>query len=146
MLEIINCVLASPGVEIHIPAGVYLLPQDEMPIVNGITLVSHDESYRMIWQINEDDEGNTEEGITQLLEDIKPRCIVRSVTPITVNGLSGHCAAYNDTRCGNYEARFSLPDNQQVYFYIITETGVKIETVMDTPEFQAALNAVRKAD
>jgi len=68
------------------------------------------------------------------------------VTPIVLNGLSGHCVAYTDGRNGNFEARFSLPDNQQVYFYIITEQGVDIEEVMKTQEFQAALSAVRRAD
>ena len=146
MLTIKNCVLTSSGVEICIPSGPCLGSDDESLVYNGITVYSKDETYRMVWQVNEDEELSTEEGLNYLLEEMCESDIIQPVTPIAVNGLSGHCVAYTDGRNGNYEARFSLPNNQQVYFYIITEQGIEIEEVMRTQEFQAALSAVRRAD
>jgi len=146
MLTIKNCVLTSSGVEICIPSGLCLGSDDESLVYNGITVYSKDETYRMVWQVNEDEELSTEEGLNYLLEEMCESDIIQPVTPIVLNGLSGHCVAYTDGRNGNFEARFSLPDNQQVYFYIITEQGVDIEEVMKTQEFQAALSAVRRAD
>jgi len=146
MLTIKNCVLTSPGIEIHIPSGFCLGSDDESLVYNGITVYSQDETYRMVWQVSEDEDLSTEEGLQFLLEEMSESDIIQPVTPIVVNGLSGHCVAYTDGRNGNYEARFSLPDSQQVYFYIITEQGTEIEDVMKTQEFQTALSAVRKAD
>ena len=146
MLTIKNCVLTSSGIEICIPSGFCLGSDDESLVYNGITVYSQDETYRMVWQVNEDEELSTEEGLHYLLEEMCESDIIQPVTQIVVNGLSGHCVAYTDGRNGNYEARFSLPDNQQVYFYIITEQGIEIEDVMKTQEFQAALSAVRRTD
>ena len=146
MLAIKNCVLTASGVEICIPSGFYLGSDEESLVYNGITVYSKEETYRMVWQVNEDEEHSTEEGLLYLLEEMRESDIIQPVIPIVVNGLSGHCVAYTDGRSGNYEARFSLPDNQQIYFYIITEDGIKIEDVMKTQEFQAALFAIRKAD
>lgn len=146
MLKIKNCVLASHGIEIQIPSGFYLGCDDESLVYNGVTIYSQDESYRMVWQVNEDDENGTEEGLQYLLEDISKSDVLQPITPIEVNGLHGHCVAYSDGRNGNYEARFSLPENSQLYFYIITEKGISIEDVMNTTEFQTALTAIRKAE
>ena len=146
MLLIKECVLTAPGVEIHIPSGFYLGSDDESLVYNGITVYCQDETYRMVWQINEDEDRSTEDGVRYLLEEMCESEILLPVTPIVVNGLSGHCAAYTDGRNGNYEARFSLADNRQIYFYIITEQGVDIEEVMKTPEFQKALTSVHRTD
>lgn len=146
MLLMKNCILASSGVEIHIPSGCYLASDEEVYVYNGITVYSHDESYRMVWQVNENEDRSTEEGLQDLLSEMRESEVLKPITPITVNDLTGHCTAYTDGRNGNYEARFMLPDHQQVYFYIITEHGVNIEDVMKTPEFESALNAIRRAD
>lgn len=146
MLEIRNCILASPGVEIHVPSGVTLLEPEDVPFEAGISVRSRDKMYRMIWQITDSSDGTTEEGLKVLMEDIQPRSFVIPISPIELNGLSGHCVAYNMRCSGNYEARFSLPNGRQLWFYIITKAGLTIDALMQTQDFATALNAIRKAD
>lgn len=146
MLQIKNCVLTAPGVEIHIPQNCYLANGDEETVTdNGIAVYSADKSYRVVWQINEE-HGNTENSLKTLLEEMEDSGVLVPVMPIVINGLAGHCVAYTDGRNGNYEAHFSLPGNRQLYFYIVAEPGVDIEKVMKTTEFREALNAVRRAE
>lgn len=146
MFEIKNCILTAPGVEIHIPTGCHIQDESGEAFENGITVYSHDEAYRMIWQINDYDEGDTEEGLRSLVEEIQPSGKVWPIQPLIVNGLSGHCVAYQTSRNGNFEARFALPDDQQIYFIIITEKCLSIEELMQKQEFKDALNSVHKAD
>lgn len=146
MLEIRTCVLAAPGIEIRVPAGTFLENPEDREDFDGVTIRSHDGLYRMQWEVVEDVDESTEQGLVQLLEDMESSSIVYPIAPITVNGLTGHCVAYDDSRCGNYEARFDLSEHRQILFYIVTEPGLKIDKIMQTQEFHDALNAVFKTD
>lgn len=48
MLEIRNCILASPGVEIHVPSGVTLLEPEDVPFEAGISVRSQDNALRIV--------------------------------------------------------------------------------------------------
>lgn len=72
--------------------------------------------------------------------------IVQPIRAVEVNGLTGHCIAYNDACYGNYQARFQLPDNRVLLFSVIAQHGTTILAVMETQLFQKALHAARKMD
>lgn len=64
------------------------------------------------------------------------------VTPIQLNGLSGHFVFYRDLQKQYYEARFDLTDGDQLSFSVEAQ-GKDIRRLMDTPECKAVLTGIQ---
>ena len=126
------------GVSFCIPDGFFLETDPDVNYERGIGAWNPTQTCLYMWVIS-DDEVGTREGLEKASCDFKR---LSEITPITLNGLSGHWVAYNTRFEEYYEVRFALPGGKQLAL-ILEKEGGKIKTDMDSQEFKDALSGIR---
>lgn len=130
--------LWTEGVSFCIPDGFFLETDPDVNYEMGIGAWNTTQSCLYMWVIS-DDEVGTRERLEEASCNFK---LLSEITPITLNGLSGHWATYR-TRCEEYyEVRFALPGKSQLAL-TVEKKGDNIKAVMDSQEFKIALEGIR---
>lgn len=130
--------LWTEGASICIPDGFFLETDPDINYERGLSAWNSTQSCLYMWVISENEVG-TREGLEEQSCNFKP---LSEITPITLNGLSGHWITYSTPREEYYEVRFALPNKVQLIL-IVEKEGGNIKAVMDSQEFKIALEGIR---
>ncbi len=126
-----------------LPDGFYFEDDPDINVEHGFCAWPPEKDYLCSWNFYEDCWGSKAE-----LENwLSPECGFISLTPITpiqMNGLSGHFLLYKNRQAQYYEARFDLGEGEELSFLTETrERGKDIRQIVVSPPFQAALEGIR---
>jgi len=105
------------SVSFLLPDRVYIDPEYEAEIHNGFELLDLDKRYR----ITIEGEHSSEDSATFLGETLPEASFHKlgSVEPIQYNGVCGHALCYNSGRYSYYEARFDLPEVEEINCLVV---------------------------
>ena len=128
----------AEGGSFQMPDGFFLETDPNINYEKGVSAWNSAQSCLSMWVISENEAG-TREGLEEQSCNFKP---LSEITPITLNGLSGHWVTYSTPREEYYEVRFALPNKVQLIL-IVEKAGGNIKAVMDSQEFKIALEGIR---
>lgn len=131
----------SEKVSFLLPDGFYFEEDPEINCEHGFCAWSPGKDYLCSWNFYGDCYGTSAE----LESWLSPECgftALVPVTPIALNGLSGHFLLYQNKQAQYYEARFDLGEGEELSFLAETR-GKDLLGIVSSEEFKAALNGIQ---
>lgn len=135
MLQYVNHRFHSKGVSFQIPDGYFLNSEPGEEKDDMLYLYAPDKSFHVMMQIEEDCDGSADE-LETVLDDMAAT-VVYPISPVAVNGLSGHHTTYRTKRTQYYEVWFDI--SVGVALSIVIETYGDIMDI-DTAAVIAAID------
>ena len=114
-------------------------PMECFPLGFGAWTPGEEKIY-VEWQIEVGCHGTYEE-LRELFIDDSGMSPLNHISPIIINGLSGHHVMYSDRSGQRYEMRLSSGDGNELSFRVTSE-DTDILTAISTPAIQAAINGI----
>jgi len=134
--------LYCQGVSFEIPENFYLETNGEMMFENGMVFISPDEKIWVEFAIFKSDM-SSEEGLQSLINESDSFVVIDTVTPVTINGLSGHYCYYKTTRENFLTVQLNISENF-VFGYTIRSIERNVKDVMEEPVFNRSLMQIKK--
>ena len=131
------------GASFVIPEGFFLDSAPFVPADNGLSLHSPDDKYDLTLSFDNQAQ-STYAMLNSLFSKeygLKP---FQPITPILINGLSGHYALYHGISDQYYEARFQLDENWHLVILVRTDNIIGIKNIVNAKDFHKILNCVQK--
>lgn len=125
------------GISFEIPDGFYLETAPGTETEDKICLYSPDQEYDLGIGVERDCASSADE----LAICMRESRVIEPITPVVVNGISGHHAVYGYRRDQYYELRLDIDDG--FLFTFVIHTNDNILDYKDRPEILAAIQVVR---
>ena len=135
---------AAHGAAFSVPQNYFINGAPSEGDENALLFESPDHHFQVSYKIHLNSKG-TEASLIDTQMGIYGTC--QPVSPITLDGLRGHCATYGDENEQYFEARLCLEETEagctELEFTILTHHG-DIEKIKASPAFKMLLEGIRK--
>ena len=132
------------GAECSVPKNYFINGAQAEGAENALFFEPQDHHFQVSYKIHLNSKG-TEESLIETQMGIYGTC--QPISPITLDGLSGHCATYGDEKEQYFEARLCLEETEtgctELEFTVLTHHG-DIEDIKASPAFKTLLAGIRK--
>lgn len=135
------------GVSFQIPDGFYLETCPDEQYDNGFMLYPPDRSFWVQLMVCGDCM-DTQKEFEYTFSDIMSLRSQEGITPVCLDGLSGHQAIYTIWGRPYYEIRLNLPWGKELYNFVlvITTTKISILAAIEHPGVVALIDSIQKSD
>lgn len=144
MLFYKNGLFHAGSVTFPFPDGFYLNTEPDCQLPFGIEIISADEAYHVILELEED----CEDGFTELSYWLEPDTGFRAIEPIeavSINGFPVYQCTYGGKLTSAYEARFELGDDKQFTLAVTCSATRDIVSLKNSEAVQKILHSIKKA-
>lgn len=126
-----------------LPDGFYVERDIELIGGSGFCAWDPERKYLFRWRCFGDCEGSAEELKKWFLPDtgLSP---LSEITPVAVNGLTGHGVLYRSLRAEYCEARFDLGDGEQLVLMVESRTE-KAKDILSSDAFQTVWKGLKRS-
>lgn len=131
------------GVCFSIPDGFILETEPNNTLQYGLGAWTPDEKLYVEWEIDQGCNGTYNE-LSELFSSDIGMLPITGITPVSVNGLSGHRVSYRNRNCKFFEVRLAVGPNTEISV-TISGTGHQEIDVEKNPQLQTVINGIRRS-
>ena len=143
MIKFLGGRFHMPGASFVIPDGYYIDSVPESAEEFALYFLPPDQSFNAV--IGYEDDGEAEGALNEWMAKMDETEIIRAIAPMANDSLNGWDVLYSSGEDAYYEARFQLPDGNNM-LYLIHSDPEAVEGIVAGPEYRKILDGIRRED